>query len=154
MNRSSSESALQHWLLQHTQALLERAVADVDSTDALYDAQAPVAGERAVITTNQLQALLNMARTQPLKDIKTFIGQRIERREKQGKRAEASFWSALLGRLKVLKEDQVERACTDLGLSAEDTVSRTRAEDQITRAYLRHFVAHCRYRTHYEKADA
>ena len=147
----TQKKAFNKWLLNNKQELLERAVNDIDTTNAFYKAVKLVENRRGQlvdgdVSRTQLSALLNMGRSQDLGSIRTFIKQRAERRRKVGKNDEADFWDQLFRTLKALKSEVV-RAQEENGW--DESVGRTEIEAAIVTAYLEHFVAHCRYRAHY-----
>lgn len=139
-------------LLNLQQDLMERAVKDIDAIPELYNAVKLVerGGKKrdGDVSRTQLTALLNMARSQPADEIKSYIKKRVDRRQKVGKPREAAFWDALLQKLKSVSLLS-SGLLADCGIKNPDKELLMEAETKIVGSYLQHVVAHCRYRTQF-----
>ena len=122
---------------------------NVDDTPEFYNGVRLKKGRDGSISRNQLTSLLNMGRSHPLEDIYQFIDDRIERRKKIGKKEEYAFWWRLVRILRDLKNVYAS-SLSAIGLSSEDE----EVEAYLVRAYIEHFVAHCRYRTYKEENES
>jgi hypothetical protein len=137
---------LRGWLQRHDHQLAERAVADIEDTEALRES----AKREDVVSATQLRGLLNTAKMSSSKDLKEYVEKRKERR-KAADQNDAAFWEAL-DRLLRNFDDLIDEGVDASG--AQETtpqsvrqgqLDRRGVETQILRRYLSHFVAHCQY---------
>lgn len=136
---------LDRWLLRHGQELHAKAVSDVEATEALHE----VVGRNAMISESQLYGLYNTAQANQVSALLEFVRERAKRRRKVDKDKEADFWEALSDKLKALGQEEAARAAEAVRAGSGDASSEEDVEERarllVTRAYVSHLVAHCRY---------
>lgn len=142
---SNTRERLQGWLDRHDHQLAERAVTDIDETEALRGAV-----KHGDVTSTQLRGLLNTAKMSSPDDLKKYIGKRKKRRN-AANQDDADFWEELefvLGGFDAVVDEAAE-AC-----GAEETtpqsvrigrLDRRTVHARVMRRYMTHFVAHCQY---------
>ena len=133
MSTDTSAPPLEDWLAAYDYTMATRAAEAVDQEDALRD------GAAGAVEKSQLRATLNTAgMCATIRELRTFIRSRAERRAKAGKKDKAAFWNALLTQLRIAQDDFVAPALT--ACASEDPDAAT---IRIVRTYFEHLIAHC-----------
>ncbi|MFB6274110.1 MAG: hypothetical protein ABEL51_14565 [Salinibacter sp.] len=138
---------LQDWLRRNDFSLAEKAASDIDGTDALHDA-----ARYKEVGPTQIRALLNTAQMCEVHELTDYVRERKERRRKSGQDEAADFWEAVNECLGGLEDEFVEEAAEGSGAPEvtsaslrDGTFDKRTVRTLVTRAYVRHFVAHCQF---------
>lgn len=146
---SPARDRLERWLRRNDRRLAQRAISDVSETDALREAVSQ--GDRSAVDRSQIRALLNTAQMSEAHTLrKDHVRKRATRRRKAGQDDAADFWEATDERLGDLIDEVATEAIEACG--APDVTSESLRDETfdvrtvrtlVTRAYVKHFVAHC-----------